>query len=177
VALLSFVHQLQASHPFIADRCVQIRNWASSDEYRSLLRRPALSPLQLEILEVDVRDIPATDTYVPMIDSGDTDPFVELSYNSRSLTSVHVTDSRQYRLSNVDARFNVVAGAGLIVDLYDYNAVLPNRLVASGRLPVDHVNPGEYVVEGRLASDMVDLSRSAPQPLVRVKYRIEAAAR
>ena len=173
VELFSFLYQFGATHPFIVDRCVEVANWAQSQEYQELMARSEKQPLRLEVTSIAVTQIPETDVYVPVVDSGATDPLVEITYDGNTRETRRESDKQSVEWSQLDFRFDHVAGAGLIVDLYDYNTVLPNKLVGSGRLSIAATEPGEYEVTGKLAMDIEAESTQVDLPVVTVKYRIE----
>lgn len=173
VQLFSFLYQFGATHPFIVDRAVEVANWTRSTEYQELMARPGKQPLRLQVTSIAVKQIPDTDVYVPVVDSGATDPLVKITYDNVERSPRRESDKQDVEWTQLDFRFDHVSGAGLIVDLYDYNTLLPNKLVGSGRLSIDATEPGEYEVTGKLAMDIEAESTQVDLPVVTVKYTIE----
>ena len=122
---------------------------------------------------IAVTHIPETDVYVPFVDSGATDPLVEITYDGNTRETRRESEKQSVEWNQLDFRFDHVAGAGLIIDLYDYNTLLPNKLVGSGRLSIEATEPGEYQVTGKLAMDIEAESTQVDLPIVTVKYRVE----
>ena len=173
VWLLSKLYEYGSPHPFIPDRAVEVANWTQSQEYQELMARPEKQSLRLQVTSIAVAQIPETDVYVPAVDSGATDPLVKITYDRITMEPRRENDKKNVEWTQLDFRFDHVAGAGLIVDLYDYNTVLPNKLVGSGRLSIEATEPGEYEVTGKLAMDIEAESTRVDLPVVTVKYRIE----
>ncbi|MBL8814102.1 MAG: M48 family metalloprotease [Planctomycetaceae bacterium] len=173
VEIFSFLYQFGTTHPFIADRCIELENWSQSEDYEQLMSRPKKQDLRIQVTSIQITNIPATDTYVPAVDSGETDPLVEITYNGITHQPRYQSDRTSVTWDQLDFRYDHVASAGFIVDLYDYNTVLPNRLVGSVRLTVDGQVPGDYETTGALALDIEKESTIVDLPTVVVKYRIE----
>lgn len=173
VQLLSFVDQFSASHPFLADRCVALEAWAQSEDYRRLMTRPELPKLRLAVTGITVRGIPPADLYIPGVDSGETDPLLSVTYAGTTHETERAADKTELQLQDLDFRFSWESGAGVIVDLYDYNTVLPNRLVGSVRLQINNMEPGEFTVEAPLQLDIESPSTVVDLPMVTLTYRLE----
>jgi len=173
VGLLSFVEQFSATHPFIVDRCVSLEAWSRSEQYRRLMTRPELPKMRLAVTGIAVRNIPATDVYVPGIDSGATDPLISITYAGNTSETRRAIDVSEVNLETLDFRYTWESGAGLIVDLYDYNTLLPNRLIGSVRLPITQMEAGDYSTEGLLQMDIESPSTVVDRPTVVVSYRLE----
>ncbi|MFM7869735.1 MAG: hypothetical protein ACKPHU_36405, partial [Planctomycetaceae bacterium] len=117
VQLLSFVDQFSATHPFLADRCVALESWAQSEDYRRLMTRPELPSLRLAVTGISVSSIPATDLYIPGVDSGETDPLLYVTYAGTTHETGRASDKTELHLQDLDFRFTWESGAGVIVDV------------------------------------------------------------
>ncbi len=173
VQLFSLLYEFSATHPFIPDRCAEIANWAMSDEYAGLMKRPAKQDLRLEVTSITIDNIPAMDVYVPVVDSGETDPIARVTYAGQEFSTRRENDCMSVSWEQLDFRFDYKHGAGLILDLDDYNTILPNRFVGSVRLPIDNSEPGVYTTTGKLLLDIDEPSTIVDVPSVKMTYRIE----
>jgi Zn-dependent protease with chaperone function len=172
VAIWSRITEFQSSHPFIPQRCEQLRQWRESEEFANLLNRKIPSNGQVVIQKIQIDSIPKVDFAIPFVDSGEADPFVQLTYDGIESTSAVHSDTTNAVWDIADMRFNVMDGASLVLDLYDGNTLLANQLIGSCLVDIDltREGPSESCVPLRL--DIHSSSTVVDRPKVIVTYTI-----
>lgn len=174
VKVLAYVRQFRQTHPFLPERCAALQTWALSSDYLTIMERKAkpLSDRKLSITYVQVDNIPKVDTYVPFVDSGETDPFVTITYAGHSKSTDHVVDTTTAKWSSVAVTNPYQDGANVIIELFDYNAALCNRFVGSCLVPLKGISLGEHEAIADLRLDVQDRSTVVDLPKVTIKYTI-----
>jgi Zn-dependent protease with chaperone function len=174
VKVVSYLRQSKSSHPFIPERCAAIGMWAESGEYLALLNRSNKRPADgtLVITSVQIQNIPKVDTYFPLVDSGDADPFAKITSGEKTLVTGRGVDLANPSWSKLDLRMPYSRGAGIVLDLYDYNTALPNKLVGSCLLPISE-SGGRATARADLRLDTLEASTIDDRTVVTVQYRIE----
>ena len=160
--------------PFLIDRCAALRNWARSGDLERLKTRGGTEPPAgtLVVRRVDLDAIPAVDTYVPLVDSGDTDAFVRLTHGGKTYRLPYRTDVTSTSWRGMSVAFPYREGAPLIVDLLDYNTALANHFIGSCPVPVGP-NAGDGEGTGDLRTDLLQPSTLVEPPSVNVVYSVE----
>lgn len=172
VQVVSLMYEYGATHPFVVSRCGEIERWSRSMEYEQLMTRPAIPRLRLQIDSVSVQQIPETDTYVPLVDSGETDPLVKLTVCGVTQETQPKTDCTAVQWTHMGLQFDYEVGAGILVDLYDYNNLLPNKRVGAALLPVSQWEAGSYQVRMPLQLDLEGPDTRVNRPVATVAYRL-----
>ena len=170
---LSVLYQIRTTPLFFPDRCVELADWTQSEEYAELINRPLKQNLRVQVTSIQIENIPVTDTCLPGGDCSETDPLVRITYAGQTCSHPFKSNRKAITWDQLDFRFEHVAGAGLMVDLYDDNTLLPNKLVGSVRLPVAAKDPGDYRISGTLAFGVENASAIIDLPKVVVSYRVE----
>lgn len=176
VDLLSYLRQFSATHPFIPDRGTALETWDSSGEYQALLDRQSAdySNKVLVVTRLEVHGIPRVDIAVPWIDSGDADPFVRVKYAGNTHSLPRLTDTSDAVWDKQELRFPLESGAGLLIDLIDYNLSLGDYRIGTCRLPAVTPKSGNSgVLQGTVCLDLERPSTLVQLPTVRLEYRIE----
>lgn len=176
VKVLSHIRQSRQSHPFVPERCAALRSWSMSSEYLTIMERQQkrLSDKQITITAVSVKNIPKVDTYVPLVDSGETDPFVRLTYAGHSTSTKHGVDMTSVKWSKLTVGRPHQEGANLIVELFDYNTALANKFVGSCLLPLTDTSIGKHEVTANVQLDVQERSTVVDLPNVTIKYTVAA---
>ncbi len=174
VKVLSHMRQSRQSHPFIPERCAALRSWSMTSEYLTIMERQQrlLSDKQIIVTSVDVKNIPRTDTYVPLVDSGATDPFVRLTYAGQSSSTKHGVDMTTAKWSKLSITRPHTEGANLIVELFDYNTALANKLVGSCLVPLSDTTIGSHEVRANVQLDVEERSTVVDLPSVTITYTV-----
>jgi C2 domain len=148
--------------------------WALSAEYLTIVERPksVLTERSIVITSIEVTNVPNVDTYVPFVDSGAADPFVKLTHAGSTTETSHGVDQVGAVWSKLNVKLAYSDEAGLILELYDYNAALPNTFIGSCLLPIPSAKKtGTVTADVRL--DVLAASTIVDRPTVTVQYRIE----
>jgi len=163
------------SHPFIPERCAALQAWARSAEYQTMLERPKTAPADqsLVITSIVVKKIPRVDTYVPLVDSGEADPFAKVTCAGATRETAHSRDLSDADWSDLELSYDFREGAGIILELYDYNSALSNKLIGACLLPVPR-GQAKGTVRADLRLDMLEPSTIVDRPAVTIEYRIES---
>ncbi len=172
--LLVHMRQSRQSHPFIPERCAAIQAWTLTSSYLTLMedRNSLPSSRCVAINKVTVTSIPAVDTYIPLVDSGDADPFAIVTYAGVSQTSKHATDSANVSWTGWSKELPCYPGADLIVEVQDHNSALPNKFIGSCLVPIENLQPGNYTVDAKLRLDLWKSSSVVSLPGVSINYTI-----
>lgn len=114
--LLTMVRGLGRSHPFIADRCRELRRWVHDGEYDSLFDRGVVETLAGTVVVENVRvaGLPRTDA-----GNGECDCRVRITGGIQSHLSSVVDDSSSAAYSGLNWQLPYIPNIGLIVDVYD----------------------------------------------------------
>ena len=131
VKVISYLRQWRQTHPFIPERCAALGMWALSAEYHTIVERPksVLTERSIVITSIEVKNVPKVDTYVPFVDSGAADPFVKLTHAGATAQTSHGVDLVDALWSEPNIKLAYSDEAGLILELYDYNAALSNTFM------------------------------------------------
>ena len=100
-------------------------------------------------------------------------PLVTLSHAGKILQTTYLSDRTEAEWTGIELRFPFNLGAGLIVELHDYNTVTSNSLIGSVRLPVDPFAERSGVVKADLRMDILAKSTIVERPIVTVEYRLD----
>ena len=166
---------MTVSHPFVPDRCLALDEYAHSGQYQKLLVRPkrAHAKSAVVVTKITVKGLPETDTYVPLVDGRAADPQVTLSHAGKILKTGYLNDRKDAEWSGVDMHFPLELGAGLIVEVHDYNSITSSGLIGSVRLPVDPFAGQKGVAKADLRMDINSKSTIVERPIVTIEYRID----
>ncbi len=175
VDVISWLGQVSLSHPFVPDRCIALDEWAHSGQYQKLLVRPkrAHTKSSVVVTKITVKSLPDTDTYVPLVDGRAADPQVTLSHAGKILKTGYLNDRKDAEWSGIEMRFPLELGAGLIVEVHDYNSVTASGLIGSVRLPVDPFAGQKGVAKADLRMDINSKSTIVERPIVTIEYRVD----
>ena len=174
VKVISYLRQWRQTHPFIPERCAALGMWSLSAEYQTIVERPKSAPTERSIVitSIEVKNVPKVDTYVPFVDSGAADPFVKLTHAGSTAQTSHGVDLVDAVWSEPNIKLAYSDGAGLILELFDYNAALSNTFIGSCLLPIPSTGKsGTIKADVRL--DVLTSSTIVDRPTVTVQYRIE----
>lgn len=174
VEVFLYIRGFEDSHPFIPERCAALQTWTLSSEFASIMERKLTSPsnLMLQITEVQVNNIPRVDRYIPYIDSGAADPFGRFTYAGASTSTTHLVDATSATWTPEGFVKSYQDGASVIIELFDYNSALPNKLIGSCLVPIKDTSLGQHEAVSELRLDMLDRSTVIDLPSVSVKYAI-----
>ncbi|KAA0139152.1 M48 family metalloprotease [Gimesia chilikensis] len=174
VKVFYYLRQFRHSHPFIPERCAALQTWSLSAEYQTIMERKSkpYSKNNLTITSLEINNIPLTDTYVPGVDSGETDPFVRITYAGESVTTGYIVDTKEATWDSLSKTDPFQDGANIIIELFDYNSVLSNKLVGACLIPIKSVSPGEHEVVTDLRLDIQKRSTVVELPKVKIKYNL-----
>jgi hypothetical protein len=174
VKIISYLRQGRQSHPFIPERCAALDVWAHSAEYLTLLERPHAPPgdRSLIIASIDVRSLPKADTYVPFVDSGDADPFIKITHGGTTGQTRHGMDLPKAVWSNPKLTLRYAEGAGIILEVYDYNRALPNTLIGSCLVPLPTKAASSGTITADLRLNVLEESTLIERPKVTLNYQI-----
>ncbi|MGH7138170.1 MAG: M48 family metalloprotease [Pirellulales bacterium] len=175
VKIVSYFREMGADHPFIPERCASLGTWALSAQYETLIARAGKQPTDrsLVVTNVAVTGIPSVDTYVPLVDSGATDPFAKLTYDGTTSETGHLTDVADAKWTGLSSQFAFCDGASVILELFDYNTALSSKLIGSCLLPVKSDARGEHSETVDLRLDVLEPSTIVDRPRVTITYRID----
>ncbi len=175
VSILSYLRQFRQSHPFIPERCAALGMWTLTAEYQTIVERPkrTTSSRSLLVTSVEVKNIPKVDTYVPFVDSGAADPFVKVTYAASTRETKYKADLTDVNWSGLEFKYDYTEGAGIILELYDYNSALSNKFIGSCLLPINLTAKSVGTLKADLRLDVLDASTIVDRPMVIVEYRIE----
>ncbi len=175
VGILSYLRQFRQSHPFIPERCAALGMWTLTAEYQTILERPKNAPpdRSLVVTSVEVKSIPKVDTYVPGVDSGAADPIVKITSAGSAHETKYRADLTDVNWTGLEFKYAYTEGAGLILELYDYNSVLSNKFIGSCLLPIKPTAKSVGTIKADLRLDVLDPSTLVDRPSVTVEYRID----
>jgi Zn-dependent protease with chaperone function len=171
VKIISYLQQSTISSPFIPERIAYLMNWHRSSEFNELYERDRSSPTTgtLMLTGITVEKIPSVDYYVPGWDSGQSDPFVRICYRSNRVDTSHLHDVETADWSDLDHEEAFEEGRRLILELYDYNAALPERLIGSCVVPI---KPGKQSFATDVRLDVLKSSKIVELPQLTLQYEL-----
>ena len=172
VQIFSFATELQSTHPFVPQRCEQLAQWRSSDEYAEISSRESLAKTAVFIEKIEVVGLPKTEYTIPWIDGPEPDPFLELTYAQEHMHTACQPNCTAPVWIAPKLNFAAVDGAGLIIDVFDKNSVIGNHLIGSVRVDIKPKHPGDFDVESPLRLDVLKESTVVDRPIVRVRYKV-----
>ena len=174
VKVFYYLKQFRHSHPFIPERCAALQTWSLTSEYQTIMERKSKpsSKNNLTITSIQINNIPPTDTYVPFVDSGETDPFVRITYAGKSMSTDHLVDKKDATWDSLSKTDTFQEGANVIIELFDYNSALSNKLVGSCLVPIKTDSLGNHEVETDLRFDVQERSTVVELPKVTIKYNL-----
>lgn len=174
VKVISYLRQGRQTHPFIPERCAALDTWSLSAEFQTIVARPdrILTERSIVVTSIEVKNVPKVDTYVPFVDSGDPDPLVKLTHAGFTGQTSHGVDLVDAVWTKPGIKFTYADEAGLVLELYDYNAALSNTFIGSCLLPIPSTKK-TGVVTADVRLDVLTPSTIVDRPTVTVQYRIE----
>ncbi len=129
---------------------------------------------KLAIKSVRINGLPAVDTYVPLVDSGEADPLLRLTYNRQLREAQHGIDLKdaEWKDWNATEPFGIVRGGRLILEVFDYNSALGESFIGACAIPLREYERGRHTATSRLRLDLRERSSVVELPNVTVEYEI-----
>lgn len=173
VKILSTMRQWRQTHPFIPERCAALSNWARSAEFHTIMQRKRTPPTgqTLKVTSLKISQIPGVDVAIPGVFSAASDPFVRLTHGGVTHETTAVSDVVELNLAPDGFDWQVSAGAGIIVELYDSNSVLSNSLIAAALIPFP-ARRGSGTLRSTLQLDVLKAVSAATAPVAEIKYSV-----
>jgi len=175
VEVFAYIREQRTPHPFIAERCAELEAWTLTSEYANIMQRDSQrkpSSHEVRITKIQCKGLPAVDTYIPLYDSGESDPFAMVNYAGKATRTKQRTDTQNPVWLNLTIDIDYRPGANVILEIYDYNAAFGKHFVGSCLIPVDETAPGKHQVERDLRLDIKQRSTIVDLPKVTLTYEI-----
>lgn len=174
VNIITHLKRSRRSHPFIPERCAALQQWSETAEFLAIMERTNDEPSGLEIVvtSIELHAIPKVDTYVPFVDSGETDPFVKVSHAGAVFSTGHYQDVTTAKWSESQSPLPLHIGGNLIIEVFDYNSALANRFVGSCLLPMQNRTLGAYEATSAVQVGVKERSTLVELPQIKVRYTI-----